>query len=90
MFGSIFLSVVASTTALVRHNLPAADWQASALFTTVLLGQIVGPVVVTDCVAAAALAMPRRCNLPGLVFSALALALRALSPAANCRGSASA
>lgn len=26
LFGSVFLSVVASTTALVRHNLPAAAW----------------------------------------------------------------
>jgi hypothetical protein len=36
LFGSVFLSVVASTTALVRHNLPAAAWPAGiAAFTIV-------------------------------------------------------
>ena len=45
LFGSVFLSVVASTTALVRHNLPAAAWPAGiATFTIVFAaGQIVGP-----------------------------------------------
>ena len=28
LFGAVFLSVVASTTALVRHNLPPAQWAA--------------------------------------------------------------
>ena len=28
LFGGVMLSVVASTTALVRHNLPAAAWPA--------------------------------------------------------------
>lgn len=48
LFGSVFLSVVASTTALVRHNLPPAAWPAGiAAFTTVFAaGQIVGPVLV--------------------------------------------
>ena len=48
MFGAVFLSVVASTTALVRHNLPAASWSAGiSAFTAVFaLGQIVGPVMV--------------------------------------------
>lgn len=48
MFGGIFLSVVASTTALVRHNLPPSQWAAGiSAFTTVFaLGQIVGPSVV--------------------------------------------
>ena len=48
MFGAVFLSVVASTTALVRHNLPPAQWAAGiSAFTTVFaLGQIVGPSVV--------------------------------------------
>ena len=47
MFGAVFLSVVASTTALVRHNLPAAQWAAGiSAFTIVFaLGQIVGPTV---------------------------------------------
>ncbi|MBP1317123.1 YbfB/YjiJ family MFS transporter [Herbaspirillum sp. 1130] len=47
LFGSVFLSVVASTTALVRHNLPQASWSAGiSAFTTVFaLGQIVGPAV---------------------------------------------
>lgn len=45
LFGSVFLSLVASTTALVRHNLPPAAWPAGiAAFTTVFAaGQIVGP-----------------------------------------------
>ncbi len=45
LFGGVFLSVVASTTALVRHNLPAAAWPAGiAAFTIVFAaGQIVGP-----------------------------------------------
>ena len=48
LFGSVFLSVVASTTALVRHNLPAAAWSSGiAAFTTVFAaGQIVGPSLV--------------------------------------------
>lgn len=47
MFGAVFLSVVASTTALVRHNLPSAQWAAGiSVFTIVFaLGQIVGPTV---------------------------------------------
>jgi hypothetical protein len=47
MFGAVFLSVVASTTALVRHTLPAAQWAAGiSAFTIVFaLGQIVGPTV---------------------------------------------
>jgi predicted MFS family arabinose efflux permease len=46
LFGGVFLSVVASTTALVRHNLPASDWaRGISAFTIVFaLGQIFGPV----------------------------------------------
>ncbi len=46
LFGSVFLSVVASTTALVRHNADPAAWPAGiAAFTIVFaFGQIVGPV----------------------------------------------
>ena len=45
LFGCVFLSVVASTTALVRHNLPAAAWSSGiSAFTVVFAaGQIVGP-----------------------------------------------
>ena len=48
VFGAVFLSVVASTTALVRHNLPPSAWPAGiSAFTTIFaLGQIVGPSVV--------------------------------------------
>jgi predicted MFS family arabinose efflux permease len=45
LFGCVLLSVVASTTALVRHNLPSAAWAAGiSAFTIVFAaGQIVGP-----------------------------------------------
>ncbi len=45
LFGSVFLSVVAATTAIVRHNLPSAAWAAGISGFTVIfaLGQIVGP-----------------------------------------------
>lgn len=48
LFGAVFLSVVASTTVLVRHNLPQAAWPVGiGAFTIVFaLGQIVGPTVV--------------------------------------------
>lgn len=48
VFGAVFLSVVASTTALVRHNLPPASWSAGiSAFTAVFaLGQVAGPVLV--------------------------------------------
>jgi predicted MFS family arabinose efflux permease len=48
LFGAVFLSVVASTTALVRHNLPAEAWASGiAAFTIVFAaGQIVGPALV--------------------------------------------
>jgi MFS family permease len=44
----VFLSLVASTTALVRHNAPPEHWPAGiAAFTIVFaVGQIVGPVFV--------------------------------------------
>ncbi|RSZ31433.1 MULTISPECIES: YbfB/YjiJ family MFS transporter [unclassified Variovorax] len=47
LFGGVFLSVVASTTALVRHNLPPSRWaQGISAFTIIFaLGQIVGPTV---------------------------------------------
>jgi predicted MFS family arabinose efflux permease len=48
MFGAVFLSVVASTTALVRHNLPMASWSSGITAFTVVFaaGQIVGPSLV--------------------------------------------
>jgi predicted MFS family arabinose efflux permease len=74
LFGGVFLSVVASTTALVRHNLPASEWAAGiSAFTTVFAaGQIAGPTVV-GWIADGPGGLAR-----GLVFSAGALALGAL------------
>jgi len=48
LFGAVFLSVVASTTALVRHNLPAAAWPRGITGFTIVfaVGQIIGPSVV--------------------------------------------
>jgi predicted MFS family arabinose efflux permease len=69
LFGAVFLSVVASTTALVRHNLPHTAWAAGiSAFTTVFAaGQIIGPTVV-GWIADGVGGLER-----GLVFSALAL-----------------
>lgn len=69
LFGAVFLSVVASTTALVRHNLPPSAWaQGISAFTMVFAaGQIVGPTVV-GWIADGAGGLER-----GLVFSACAL-----------------
>jgi predicted MFS family arabinose efflux permease len=74
LFGSIFLSVVASTTALVRHNLPQAAWPAGISgFTTVFaFGQIVGPSIV-GWIADGAGGLAR-----GLLFSAATLFIGAL------------
>jgi len=69
LFGAVFLSVVASTTAWVRHNLPAAQWATGiSAFTIVFaVGQIVGPTVV-GWIADGPGGLQR-----GLLFSALAL-----------------
>jgi predicted MFS family arabinose efflux permease len=74
LFGCVFLSVVASTTALVRHNLPTAAWPGGiAAFTIVFAaGQIVGPTLV-GWVADGPGGLAR-----GFVVSAAALALGAL------------
>ncbi|WP_151635315.1 YbfB/YjiJ family MFS transporter [Noviherbaspirillum aerium] len=74
LFGAVFLSVVASTTALVRHNLPPQSWSAGISgFTTVFaFGQIVGPAVV-GWISDAAGGLER-----GLMFSAGALVLGAV------------
>ena len=73
LFGAVFLSVVASTTALVRHNLPASQWAAGiGAFTIVFAaGQIVGPTVV-GWIADGAGGLAR-----GFIVSALALWLGA-------------
>jgi predicted MFS family arabinose efflux permease len=69
LFGAVFLSVVASTTALVRHNLPPPAWSAGiSVFTTVFaFGQIVGPTIV-GWISDSAGGLQR-----GLIFSAAAL-----------------
>lgn len=69
LFGGVFLSVVASTTAFVRHNLPTHHWPLGiSAFTTVFAaGQIVGPTVV-GWIADGPGGLAR-----GLVFSAVAL-----------------
>ena len=48
LFGAVFLSVVASTTALVRHNLQPQAWSRGITGFTIVfaVGQIVGPSVV--------------------------------------------
>jgi len=48
LFGGVFLAAVASTTALVRHNLPPASWSTGiSAFTIVFaMGQIIGPSMV--------------------------------------------
>ncbi|MEO7055914.1 MAG: YbfB/YjiJ family MFS transporter [Caldimonas sp.] len=75
LLGAVFLSLVASTTALVRHNLSPPQWAAGiAAFTVVFAaGQIIGPVLV-------GLVADRFGGLrPGLAVSALALFLGALA-----------
>ena len=83
VFGGVFLSVVASTTALVRHNLSAHDWPAGiSAFTVVFAaGQIIGPVIVgwiADSAAPNAGASDADGLARGLIFSAIALWLGAL------------
>jgi hypothetical protein len=48
LFGGVFLSVVASTTAMVKHNLVPSQWAAGiSVFTVIFaLGQIIGPTAV--------------------------------------------
>lgn len=74
LFGGVFLSVVASTTTLVRHNLPPSAWSAGiSAFTTVFaFGQIAGPSAV-GWIADGAGGLQR-----GLVVSALTLFIGAL------------
>lgn len=74
LFGGVFLSLVASTTALVRHNLTPAAWPSGiAAFTVVFAaGQIAGPALV-GWIADGPGGLER-----GFVGSAAALALAAL------------
>lgn len=74
LFGACFLSAVASTTAMVRHNLPPSDWPAGISAFTIIFaaGQIVGPTIV-GWIADGDGGLRR-----GLVFSALALLAGAL------------
>ena len=71
LFGAVFLSVVASTTAFVRHNLPPAAWASGIAAYTIVFaaGQIVGPTF-TGWIADGSGGLAR-----GLVVSALLLAL---------------
>jgi predicted MFS family arabinose efflux permease len=74
LFGGVFLSIVASTTALVRHNLPQTAWaKGISAFTVVFAaGQIVGPTMV-GWIADSAGGLAQ-----GLLISAFALWLGAM------------
>ena len=74
LFGGVFLSIVASSTALVRHNLPQSQWASGiSAFTVVFAaGQIAGPTMV-GWIADGDGGLTR-----GLLVSALALWLGAL------------
>jgi predicted MFS family arabinose efflux permease len=77
LFGGVFLSVVASTTALLRHNLAPPAWPAGiAAFTAVFAaGQIAGPALVGR-VADAAGGLERGLGVSAVVLGmAAALAL---------------
>ena len=80
MFGGVFLSIVASTTALVRHNLPQSQWAAGiSAFTIVFAaGQIVGPTVVGWIADGLGAGRELQGLQRGLIFSAVALWLGAL------------
>jgi predicted MFS family arabinose efflux permease len=73
LFGATFLSVVTSTTAFVRHNLPAArwGWGISAFTVVFAFGQIVGPVAIGHVSDGAGLAR-------GFVYSGAVLFCAAL------------
>jgi predicted MFS family arabinose efflux permease len=70
LFGAVFLSVVASTTAFVRHNLPPNAWASGIAAYTIVFaaGQIVGPTL-TGWIADGPGGLLR-----GLAWSAAALA----------------
>lgn len=74
LFGGVFLSVVASTTAMVKHNLVPSQWAAGiSVFTVIFaIGQIIGPTMV-GWIADGPGGLQR-----GLLFSAGALLLGAV------------
>jgi predicted MFS family arabinose efflux permease len=74
LFGGVFLSVVASTTAMVKHNLVPSQWAAGiSVFTVVFaVGQIIGPTMV-GWIADGPGGLQR-----GLLFSAAALLVGAV------------
>ncbi len=80
LFGGVFLSIVASTTALVRHNLPQSQWGAGiSAFTIVFAaGQIVGPTAVGWIADAWGGGNDLAGLQRGLIFSAMALWLGAV------------
>lgn len=69
LFGAVFLSTVASTTALVKHNLPPDQWaRGISAFTVIFaIGQVVGPTL-TGQIADSGAGLRG-----GLVFSGLVL-----------------
>jgi len=74
LFGAVFLSAVASTTAFVKHNMPSSDWVGGiTAFTSIFAaGQIIGPTIagwISDGQGGLA---------RGLLFSGLALLLGGL------------
>ncbi len=85
LFGAVFLSAVASTTAFVKHNMPSSDWVGGiTAFTSIFAaGQIIGPTIagwISDGQGGLA---------RGLLFSGLALLLGGLiatrqKPLSNC------
>ncbi|ACC72055.1 YbfB/YjiJ family MFS transporter [Paraburkholderia phymatum] len=89
LFGATFLSAVASTTAFVRHNLPAAHWgRGISAFTIVFaFGQIVGPTVigwVSDGVGLERGLVYSACVLAaGAVLAGLQKALTRRAPSVN-------
>lgn len=74
LFGAVFLSAVASTTAFVKHNMPPSDWVGGiTAFTSIFAaGQIIGPTIagwISDGQGGLA---------RGLLFSGIALLLGGL------------
>ena len=74
LFGGVFLSVVASTTAMVKHNLVPSQWAAGiSVFTVIFaVGQIIGPTMV-GWISDGPGGLQR-----GLLFSAVALLVGAV------------
>ena len=74
VFGACFMSTVASTTAFVKHNLPAREWVSgiSAFTSLFAVGQLVGP-------SMAGFISDRMGSLAGgFLFAAVVLAIGAI------------